>query len=208
MKYNGEKLLEIFASLLIGSLVSATCPSVAMESMPTSTEKYQSLTDTQIAAGKLILKSLHELVLNTPITPEKVSAAFGWQIVRQKEPGEIEYTNFDLFPRTPWKNPQLRQFSDGRVDLLIQFESESICIPSESLLFEFGDDYKPTTANIDRFSDSTFRSEGYSETVKNNLNRFLYGPRYRLQGPITVNIYFKYFHSECLESIFVTHPSN
>lgn len=157
----------------------------------------------QITNGTEFLKHLHGLVLNPPMTPEKIKAALGWSILRQTSSERGRSTYFDLFPSAPWANPSLEEASDGKTRIKITLGYSALCISAEEVLSEFGNEYQPTMAIVEDAPDKSQQSE----IVKRNLRLFAHGPKYRIGNPARFEIHFPFEHSECLTSIAIGHPS-
>lgn len=190
--------------LLAGFMMMSAGCSSAIEREPDITVQQNSATNSQVTAGVQFLRTLHELILNPPMTPEKITAAFGWPVLKQSVDAlGRRHTDFGLYVKPPWgTNPMLTE-GDGKTSINIPLRYSTLCIPSEEVIAEFGSQFKPMIVLIDGPPEKRI----YSEIVEGNLKLFLYGPRYKISSPVKVVIGFKYLYSECLESISIGHPS-
>ena len=170
---NSRKLRNAFCAVFfVAYMTCETDCSAATENEPATTARHSSNTDERAAEGAKFLKTLHELILNPPMTPEKVTASFGWKAIKQSDGENGRYTYFDLYPNALWKAPSLRQTNEGKTRIRIQLRDGSLCVYSDQVIAEFGNDFKHSLASIDGpITDST-----KSDMVKRNLKLFTYGP--------------------------------
>ncbi len=190
--------------LLAGAMMMSAGRSSATEREPVITVQPDSATTSQVSEGVQFLRTLHELILNPPMTPEKITAAFGWPVLKQSVDAlGRRHTDFNLYVKPPWgTNPMLTE-GDGKTRIYIPLTYSTFCIPSEEVIAEFGSQFKPMIVLIDGPPEKRI----HSEIVERNLKLFIYGPRYEISSPVKIVIGFKYLYSECLESISIGHPS-
>jgi len=198
-----KRLRKFKVALLTVAMAGVACVAHSASEENATVQEKQTTTG-QMTAGAQFLKTLHQLVLNPPMTPEKITAAFGWPVLEKKEDATGRHFSFDLYPNQTWANPKLgERKSDGKTHIFIQLMRNTLCISSEEVLSEFGNKFKPTMANI----EGAPAYSTLSEAVKRNLKLFFSGPRYHIESPVKVVIGFDFPYSECLSIIDVYHPT-
>lgn len=196
-----KRLRKFTIALLTMAMVACVARAASEES---STEQGQKPTNWQTTAGTQFLKTLHQLVMNPPMTPEKITAAFGWPVLEKKENATGRYFSFDLYPDQTWANPRFGESKvNGKTNISIQLIRNTLCISSEEVLAEFGNKFKPTMANTEGAPDYNT----LSEAVKRNLKLFFYGPLYYIESPTKVVVGFDFPYSECVSTIHIYHPT-
>lgn len=196
--------MALIAVLLLAGvmMMSAGC-SFAIEREPVIIVQQNSATNNQVSEGVQFLRTLHELILNPPMTPEKITAAFGWPVLKQSiDALGRRHTDFDLYVKPPWGGKPKLTEGDGKTRINIPLYSVP-CILSEEVIAEFGRQFKPMIVLIDGPPEKRI----HSEIVERNLKLFIYGPRYEISSPVKVVIGFTYVYSECLENISISHPA-
>ena len=84
--------------LLAGAMMMSAGRSSATEREPVITVQPDSATTSQVSEGVQFLRTLHELILNPPMTPEKITAAFGWPVLKQSVDAlGRRHTDFNLY---------------------------------------------------------------------------------------------------------------
>lgn len=193
---------SVLACLLMG--VAACHPVRGNDDAATTTApKQKQVADSgRMTAGAKFLKALHKLVLDSPVTPEKITAAFGWRVLSQGKEGQIRYTYFNQYPSSSWANSMFTETEDGNTRTSINLSKSSICVNADEILAEFGNNFMPSMKHI----EVTSGKNEQSEIVKRNFKLFAYGPIYRFTKPVEYEIQFSYDYSECLRVITVGHP--
>jgi hypothetical protein len=151
------------------------------------------------------LSALHELLKNPPLTVERVSQAFGWQVNApqpQDETSAAVHTTFNMHPKQPWISPRLVENSVlGRQNFSLQFTRDDACLSADGVFKTFGKNFKPTISLFSRDIDIN-KSPAI---VKTNQAIFQHGPRYEFKNlSYHVTAYFAFNFSECAESISIS----
>ncbi len=195
---------SVLSCLLMG--VAACHPVRGNDDAATTTapQQKQVADSGQMTEGAKFLKTLHKLVLDPPVTPEKITAAFGWPVLTQNVTSAYRFTKFSLYPpEMIISNPSLNEYEDGTTYFSMRLRSEQLCVTSDEVLDEYGSQFKPTLAIVDPPPDVNT----LSEQVKRNRRLFFDGPQYHLTSPAKSSVRFIFSFTECLAGISASHPT-
>jgi hypothetical protein len=149
------------------------------------------------------LSTLHLLVKDSPMTAEKISAAFGWKIKQRlvAPAGAYTHTEFDANLARNWGNPNFTSGKNLNERVFsLQFGSDYLCIHSKDVITEFGKTYQSTMLNVETYPDPNT----LSEEVKQNQKLFFFGPKYQFKNNLeNTAINFTFIFSECLTNLSV-----
>lgn len=200
------KISQIFEAFLMAAAIACfvMIPATAGNRADAPMQERQPTPSDEQTPSVQFLKALHQLILNPPMTPEKITAAFGWPVLETAEDAIGRHFRFSLYPNQKWANPRLSvKKNSDKSNFVIQLMRENMCIPSEDVLVEFGTKFKPTVASIEGAPDYST----VSEAIKRNEKLFLYGPRYHIETPVKAVVGFDFTLSECLSFVRVYHPT-
>jgi hypothetical protein len=152
---------------------------------------------------KLFLKKIRQLATHPPLSEEKVRGAFDWPVIEKKKiEGKIgaSTTYYNPFPFAEEREAMLGIRSNGG-RFFIRLDRQYMCVRSEDTLAEFGAAFKPIIVSVEGWPDKNT----LSEAVKENLEKFFWGPSYdfRYQST-TMTLDFKFGFSECLNLLSIT----
>jgi len=108
-------VVPIAVLLLAGVMMMSAGCSSAIEREPVITVQQNSATNSQVTEGVQFLRTLHELILNPQMTPEKITAAFGWSVLKQSvDTLGRRHTDFDLYVKPVWGSKPTLTERDGK----------------------------------------------------------------------------------------------
>jgi flagellar biosynthesis regulator FlbT len=202
-----SRIIVLLASLLIGTAGCAQSQSIAEhpnEDMIPITPVMQTDTANDPLRKKQFLTNIRQLMTQSSLSAEKVTATFGWPVVNKQQFREDEggatLIDYDAFPLAQKNNASLGMIKNER-RLSIQLNNKYVCIRSKDVLSEFGRVFKRIVANVEGWPDENT----LSEEVKMNLKMFFMGPIYQFNSPeakIILSFDFGFF--ECLNLIDFT----